>query len=111
MMAPGLPEIAVKYGITDSTMIALTLTVFLISFAIGVCLPTSMACSLLTTLFSHYFWPLPRKFTVEHGYFTSATSSPWLSAWVAHMRHLRGLSSLSVSFVSRVFPFTSDIQN
>lgn len=37
MMAPGLPEVAVKYGITDSpTLIALTLSIFLFSFAIGV---------------------------------------------------------------------------
>ncbi|KAF9450283.1 multidrug resistance protein 4 [Macrolepiota fuliginosa MF-IS2] len=35
MMAPGLPEVATKYGITNPTVIALTLSVFLISFAIG----------------------------------------------------------------------------
>ena len=36
MMAPGLPDVAIKYGITDSTTIALTLCVFLLSFAIAV---------------------------------------------------------------------------
>lgn len=36
MMAPGLPEIADKYGIKDASITALTLSVFLISFAIGV---------------------------------------------------------------------------
>jgi hypothetical protein len=36
MMAPGIPEIAIKYGITNSTIIALTLSIFLLSFAIGV---------------------------------------------------------------------------
>ncbi|KAF8155763.1 multidrug resistance protein 4 [Crassisporium funariophilum] len=35
MMAPGLPEIALKYGITDTTVLALTLCIFLLSFAIG----------------------------------------------------------------------------
>ncbi|KAH7887863.1 multidrug resistance protein 4 [Phlebopus sp. FC_14] len=35
MMAPGLPDLAVKYSITDPTLIALTLSVFLLSFAIG----------------------------------------------------------------------------
>lgn len=36
MMAPGLPEIATKYGITDPTLVGLTLSIFLVSFAIGV---------------------------------------------------------------------------
>ncbi|KAG2361263.1 multidrug resistance protein 4 [Suillus spraguei] len=35
IMAPGLPDIAIKYGITDPTVTALTLTIFLLSFAIG----------------------------------------------------------------------------
>ncbi|KAK0434636.1 major facilitator superfamily domain-containing protein [Armillaria borealis] len=35
MMAPGLPEIAAKYGVTDTVTTALILSVFLISFAIG----------------------------------------------------------------------------
>ncbi|KAF9052189.1 multidrug resistance protein 4 [Hymenopellis radicata] len=35
MMAPGLPEIAEKYGVTDTVTTALILSVFLISFAIG----------------------------------------------------------------------------
>jgi len=36
MMAPGLPEVAAKYGITSQTVLALTLSVFLLSFALGV---------------------------------------------------------------------------
>lgn len=36
MMAPGLPEIATKYGITSQTTVAMTLSIFLLSFAIGV---------------------------------------------------------------------------
>ena len=36
MMASGLPEVAIKYGITDPTVIALTLSIFLVSFGIGV---------------------------------------------------------------------------
>ncbi|KAH6917888.1 multidrug resistance protein 4 [Coprinopsis sp. MPI-PUGE-AT-0042] len=35
MMAPGLPDVAIRYGISDSTTIALTLCVFLLSFAIA----------------------------------------------------------------------------
>ncbi|KAH9478455.1 Efflux pump radE [Psilocybe cubensis] len=35
MMAPGIPDLALKYGITNSTVVALTLSVFLLSFAIG----------------------------------------------------------------------------
>jgi hypothetical protein len=35
-MAPGLPDIAIKYGITNETIVAMTLSIFLISFAIGV---------------------------------------------------------------------------
>lgn len=38
MMAPALPEVATKYHITNPTVLALTLSVFLTSFAIGVCL-------------------------------------------------------------------------
>ncbi|KAJ7284485.1 multidrug resistance protein 4 [Mycena rebaudengoi] len=33
MMAPGLPELAAKYGITNPTVAALTLSIFLITFA------------------------------------------------------------------------------
>jgi len=36
MMAPGIPEVAAKYHITEPTTIALTLSIFLISFALGV---------------------------------------------------------------------------
>ncbi|KAF8800960.1 MFS general substrate transporter [Phlegmacium glaucopus] len=35
MMAPGLPEIATKYGITNPSVIALTLSIFLLAFALG----------------------------------------------------------------------------
>ncbi|KAI3619652.1 mfs multidrug [Moniliophthora roreri] len=35
MMAPGLPQVAQEYGIENQTLIALTLSVFLISFAIA----------------------------------------------------------------------------
>ncbi|KAJ8597731.1 multidrug resistance protein 4 [Rhizopogon salebrosus TDB-379] len=35
IMAPGLPDVAIKYGITNPTVIALTLSIFLLSFAIG----------------------------------------------------------------------------
>jgi hypothetical protein len=35
MMAPGLPEIGEKYGVESETIIAMTLSIFLASFAIG----------------------------------------------------------------------------
>lgn len=35
MMAPGLPEIAIKYDITSATVVALTLSIFLLTFALG----------------------------------------------------------------------------
>ncbi|KAJ7217316.1 major facilitator superfamily domain-containing protein [Mycena pura] len=35
IMAPGLPDIAIKYNITNETIVALTLSIFLISFALG----------------------------------------------------------------------------
>ncbi|KAF8558851.1 MFS general substrate transporter [Imleria badia] len=35
MMAPGLPDLASKYGITNPTILGLTLSIFLLSFAIG----------------------------------------------------------------------------
>jgi hypothetical protein len=36
MMAPGLPEMAVTYHILNPTVLAMTLSIFLISFSIGV---------------------------------------------------------------------------
>ncbi|KAJ7284448.1 major facilitator superfamily domain-containing protein [Mycena rebaudengoi] len=36
MMAPGLPQIAVKYGITNPTVVALILSIFLVTFAFAV---------------------------------------------------------------------------
>ncbi|KAH6918029.1 major facilitator superfamily domain-containing protein [Coprinopsis sp. MPI-PUGE-AT-0042] len=35
MMAPGLPQVAEKYDITNPTILALTLSIFLISYAMG----------------------------------------------------------------------------
>lgn len=35
IMAPGLPDLAIKFGITDSTVLALTLSIFVLSYAIG----------------------------------------------------------------------------
>ncbi|RDB30839.1 hypothetical protein Hypma_005829 [Hypsizygus marmoreus] len=35
MMAPGLHEVGTKYGVTSTTIIALTLSIYLLSFAIG----------------------------------------------------------------------------
>ncbi|KAG2128300.1 multidrug resistance protein 4 [Suillus bovinus] len=35
VMAPGLPDLAAKFGITDPTVLALTLSIFILSYAIG----------------------------------------------------------------------------
>ncbi|QRV96483.1 major facilitator superfamily transporter [Ceratobasidium sp. AG-Ba] len=35
MMAPGLPEVALGYHITNSTVVALTLSIFLLAYAVG----------------------------------------------------------------------------
>lgn len=35
MMAPGLPDVAIKYGITNPTVVALTLSIFLLSYGVG----------------------------------------------------------------------------
>jgi len=62
MMAPGLPEVAQVYRITSPTIIALTLSIFLLAFAIGplICGPLSEMygrtwvlhiCNLLTMAF------------------------------------------------------------
>ena len=45
MMAPGLPEVATMYGISDPTVVALTLSVFLISFGIGVSVMITLSSS------------------------------------------------------------------
>ena len=52
-MAPGIPEVAMKYGITNPTIIALTLSIFLLSFAFGVNsrLPFLTVCNLRNFLF------------------------------------------------------------
>ena len=36
MMAPGLPEVATKYGITNPSVVALTLSIYVLAVAIGV---------------------------------------------------------------------------
>ena len=50
MMAPGLPEIATKYDITNSSVVALTLSIFLLAYAIGVGIISPFAQPLLTYL-------------------------------------------------------------
>lgn len=34
-MAPGLPDVAIKYDISNPTVTALTLSIFILSFAVG----------------------------------------------------------------------------
>ncbi|KXN89321.1 hypothetical protein AN958_05819 [Leucoagaricus sp. SymC.cos] len=62
MIAPGLPDVALKYEITNPTVVALTLSIFLLSYGIGVCLPAYVLCLneqyLLTTIQPLIFGPL-----------------------------------------------------
>ena len=67
MMAPGMQEIALKYGITNSTVLALTLSIFLLALAIGVSKMT-VACVQILTNSSHSSSVLFRRSMVEHGY-------------------------------------------
>ena len=50
MMAPGLPEIATKYEITNATVLALTLSIFLLAYALGVGIILLLFWPLLTRL-------------------------------------------------------------
>ncbi|KXN81467.1 hypothetical protein AN958_04548 [Leucoagaricus sp. SymC.cos] len=62
MIAPGLPVVALKYEITNPTVVALTLSILLLSYGIGVCLLAYVLCLneqyLLTTVQPLVFGPL-----------------------------------------------------
>ena len=73
MMAPGMQEIALKYGITNSTVLALTLSIFLLALATGVSRAIILrALSLRKS--SHSSSVLFRRSMVEHGYVCSRTA-------------------------------------
>ena len=58
-MAPGLPEVATKYGIAISSVLALTLSIYLVSFAIGVGVISTLLSLMATDVFnSPFFWLL-----------------------------------------------------
>ena len=72
MMAPALPDIGVHFGITNPTLIALTLSIFLITFAIGPLLLAPLSEIYGRTWVSHIipwlclcFWT-PALFQVYH---------------------------------------------
>lgn len=76
MMAPGIPQVAEKYGITNPTVIALTLSIFLLSFAIGV--RSEMLVRMYTYLIfnpSRSSWPHCRKCMDGLGYVAGFKSS------------------------------------
>lgn len=57
IMAPGLPDIAIKYHITNETLIAMTLSIFLISFGVAVSRPQCNATRKQVELLSSpCFW-------------------------------------------------------
>ena len=49
LMAPGLPEIATMYGITNATVVALTLSIFLLAYALSVG---------IMYFYSSLYWPV-----------------------------------------------------
>lgn len=92
MMAPGLPEIAHAFNITNPTIAALTLSIFLLAYvsALSYCtiLPSDsilgIGASYNKPAFRRYIpsigplpiiYTLPFQSTAAHGYSTSATSS------------------------------------
>jgi hypothetical protein len=126
MMAPGIPEVAIKYGITNPTIIALTLSIFLLSFASGVSsrLPFLSDCDLcflkiltqpfiLAPLSEMYGRTWVRLQTPKRPFLTlltighlpsrssiSAICLRWRSVWDARSRQIRVLSLVSVFSVS-----------
>lgn len=102
MMAPGLPEIAQKYSITNETVVALTLSIFLLTFAIGplflaplseiygrtwVCTASISKCD------------FDQSITSLYRYFTSGTYCSWCSILRARSRLIPVCSSACVSCV------------
>ena len=71
-MAPGIPEIAIKYGITNSTILGLTLSIFMLSFAFAVSSSPFYLndCDLSSSSFSRSLWSSPPSLrcTEGHGY-------------------------------------------
>ena len=74
MMAPGMQEIALKYGITNSTVLALTLSIFLLALAIGVSKMIVLRMRVLTKV-SHSSSVLYQRSTAGHGYVCSRTTT------------------------------------
>ena len=124
MMAPGIPEIAIKYGITDSTTIALTLSIFVLSYALGVSSRSPFYlnhCDTSDLSLSRSLWSLPPspRCTEGHGYvllqlitsvhhvahfpFRSSISAiclRWHSVWDVRSPQIQTLSLVSVFSVS-----------
>lgn len=65
MMAPGLPEIGIKYGITSETILAMTLSIFLLSFAMGPLVLAPLSEMYGRTWVSNFITRLP-DFTSNH---------------------------------------------
>ncbi|KAJ7432311.1 major facilitator superfamily domain-containing protein [Mycena galericulata] len=84
IMAPGLPDVAIKYGITNETIIAMTLSIFLISFAIG---PLFLAP--LSEMYGRYVLNISNIFTI--GFNLGCAFAPTTGALLV-FRFLAGFS-------------------
>ena len=82
MMAPALVQVGTRYDITNDTILAMTLSIFLLSFALGSLTlpPLSVTSSLPSRTHAHVRY-IRRKCTVENGSVTPQ-SSP------SHLTHL-----------------------
>ncbi|KAH8829077.1 multidrug resistance protein 4, partial [Flagelloscypha sp. PMI_526] len=86
MMAPGLPVVAVQYGITNPTIIALTLSIFLISFAIG-----PLVWAPLSEMYGRT-WPLHISSIASVGFNLGCAFAPNTAVLIV-MRFFVGLTS------------------
>lgn len=90
-MAPGLPEIAIKYSITNATVVALTLSIFLLSLAITVRHFFVEPKAYSNVPLSLSFLDLCPKCMGGPGYCIYPISLRWGSIWHVHSLHRRGL--------------------
>ena len=94
MMAPGIPEIAINYGIRNQTVIAMTLSIFLLSFGIGV--------GFLTFL----FYPSNANWFSYQPSIMAPLSEMYGRTWVLHISNLFSLAfSLGCAFAPNTGSF------
>ncbi|KAJ6627853.1 hypothetical protein B0H10DRAFT_313222 [Mycena sp. CBHHK59/15] len=89
ILAPGLPDIGIRYGIDNETIRAMVLSIFLLSYAIG---PLFLAP---LSVFQYFVRLLSKisSIDLENGFFTSETFSPFFSILDVLLLLLLGLFS------------------